>query len=387
MQMIVLLGAAVLLVRVGQALYVAGLCRSKNAAGMTLRLAADLCAGVLAFWAAGVAILFQRTSGVFGVEWGLLFGATPAKVEHFFYACVVLVATGAVTGTLAERSKFSAAWAAAVVMAALVVPVAARWAWGGWLARLGFRDVAGAAAVHLSAGAFAAVGAALVGPRTGKYNRDGSANMIPGHNLPLAGAGVLVMLAGWVPYVYGCALQGGQPSGVEPFNVLLAAAAAGAAAMALAQVRHGKPDVVLALTGVLGGLVSVTAAGGAVGTESAVIIGALAGLIVPTVAWRSTCSPTSTTRPPASRSTASAGCGGPSPPACSPPRISSPASSPWASRRWAPPRWSRWPRRCHWPSSRRCAPRSACASARPTSTTAWTWPSTTSAPTPTSSRP
>jgi Amt family ammonium transporter len=286
MHIIVLLGAAVLLVRVGQAMYATGLCRSKNAAGMTLRVVADLCAGVLAFWAVGAAVLAQRANGVFGVEWGSLLGSSPVTAEQFFFCCVVLVATGAVGGTLAERSKFSVSWAASVLLAGLVVPVAAKWAWGGWLARLGFQDVAGASAVHLSAGACAAIGATMVGPRTGKYNRDRSANMIPGHNIPLAAAGVLAMLAGWLPYVYGCAyIRGGvQGAAAEPMNVLLAAAAAGAASMLLAQLRHGKPDVVLALTGVLGGLVSVTAVGGSVGTESAVLIGAVAGVIVPTAA-------------------------------------------------------------------------------------------------------
>jgi Amt family ammonium transporter len=94
------------------------------------------------------------------------------------------------------------------------------------------------------------------------------------------------MLAGWLPYVYGCAwLRGGvHAPGAEAMNVLLAAAAAGAASMLLAQLRHGKPDVVLALTGVMGGLVSITAAGGAVGTGSAVVIGAVAGVVVPTAA-------------------------------------------------------------------------------------------------------
>jgi Amt family ammonium transporter len=286
MHTMVLLGVAVLLVRVGQALYATGLCRSKNAAGMALRLVADLCAAVLAFWAVGAAVLMQRANGVFGVEWGAMAGASPVSAEQFFAACVVLVATGSVAGALAERSKFAATWAASILLAGLVVPAAAKWGWGGWLARLGFHDIAGASAVHLSAGVCAAVGAALVGPRTGKYNRDGSANMIPGHNLPLAAAGVLAVLAGWVPYVYGCAVQRGRasPVGTEAMNVLLAAAAAGAASMLLSQVRHGKPDVVLALTGVLGGLVSITAAGGAVGTESAVLIGAVAGVVVPTAA-------------------------------------------------------------------------------------------------------
>lgn len=283
MQNMVLMGSALLLVRVGQLLYATGLCRSKNAAGTAVRLVADLCVATLAFWAVGAAILLQRSNSVFALDWRSAFGADAMNAELFFHAAVVLVATGAVGGTLAERSKFFPAWAASALLAGLIVPVAGRWVWGGWLDRLGMVDVAGASAVHLSAGVCAAVGAALVGPRTGKYNRDGSANMIPGHNLPLAVAGVLVMLVAWVPYVLGSAMAHGSASGSlrEPMNVLLASAAAGAASMTLAQLRYGKPDVVLSLIGVMGGLVSITAAGGTVGTTSAVFIGVVAGVIVP----------------------------------------------------------------------------------------------------------
>ena len=284
MQTIALLGTAVLLMRVGQVLYATGMCRSKNAAGTATRVVADLCVSVLLFWAVGAAVLGQRSNGVFGVDTKLLLGASGGTAETFFYAAVVLVATGAVGGTLAERSKFLPACAASALLAGLVVPVASNWAWGGWLARWGFRDVAGASSVHLAAGVCAAAGAALVGPRTGKYNRDGSANMIPGHNIPLAAAGVLAMLAAWVPYVLGCALLhgGAGDNFATPMNVLLAAAAGGAVSIGIAQVRYGKPDVVLSMGGVLAGLVSITAAGGTVGTGAAVLIGGVAGVLVPT---------------------------------------------------------------------------------------------------------
>jgi Amt family ammonium transporter len=283
MYTIVLLGAALLLMRVGQVLYATGVCRSKNAAGMAVRVVADFCVATLVFWAVGAAILLQTSNGFFAVNTHLLFGSSGVTGEMFFYACVVLVATGAVGGTLAERSRFLPVCAASALVAGLVVPTAGRWAWGGWLGAMGFRDVAGASAVHLAAGVCAAVGAAFVGPRTGKYNRDGSANMIPGHNLPLAVAGAMVMAVAWVPYVIGSAMVHGEPSAqlVEPMNVILSAAAAGAASLALAQLRYGKPDVMLALGGVMGGLVAITAAGGTVGTASAVLIGGVAGIIVP----------------------------------------------------------------------------------------------------------
>lgn len=283
MNTIVLLGAALLLMRVGQVMYAAGVCRSKNAAAMALRVVADFCVATLAFWAVGAAILLQASNGYFAVEPQVLLGAAGVGGHAFFYAGVILVATGAVGGALAERSRFLPVCAASALLAGLVVPAAGRWVWGGWLGRMGFVDVAGASAVHLAAGACAAVGAALVGPRNGKYNRDGSANMIPGHNIPLAAAGAMAVVVAWVPYVIGSAMVHGRISValVEPMNVILSAAAAGGAALLLAHVRYGKPDVMLALSGVMGGLVAISAAAGTVSSASAVLIGGIAGVLVP----------------------------------------------------------------------------------------------------------
>src|SRR3954471_17503125 len=121
---IVLLGAALLLMRVGQVLYATGLCRSKNAAGTAVRVLADACVAVLCFWAVGAAILLQRSNGVFGVDAGLLLGRHGISGETFFYASVVLVATGPVVGALAERSKFMVGLGASTLLAAFVVPIA-----------------------------------------------------------------------------------------------------------------------------------------------------------------------------------------------------------------------------------------------------------------------
>jgi Amt family ammonium transporter len=284
METFVFFGAGLLLVRAGQVLYAVGLCRSKNSAAAAVRGVADLCAAVLAFWAVGAAILFQDHNAFFAVKPGLLLGWSGMTGRQFFYAAVTLMASGVVGGTMGERSKFWPPLLASVLLASVLVPVAGKWAWGdGWLARLGFFDVAGASVVHVSAGACAAVGAVMLGARTGKYNRDGSANMIPGHNVPLAASGALVMLAAWFPYVIGSAvaqeLMGNTLEG--PMNVLLAAAAGGAAAIGVAHFRYGKPDVVLTLSGLLGGLVAISAAGGRVGSGAAVVIGAVAGVLVP----------------------------------------------------------------------------------------------------------
>ncbi|CAA9412801.1 MAG: Ammonium transporter [uncultured Phycisphaerae bacterium] len=286
-ELLIVLGAAALLVRVGQALYATGLGRSKNAAGAATRSLFDLCAAALAFWAVGAAILFQQHNPVFALKGSLVLGwrvAPDAAGVVFFHAAAVLIASGVLAGTLAERSRFFPAAAASVLLAGLVVPLAGNWAWAGWLRRLGFIDLAGASVIHLAAGAAAFVGAMLVGPRNGKYHRDGSASNIPGHNLPLAAAGAFVMLPGWVAYVLGFALVADGPLGVVALNVLLAAAAGGLAALLLGRFRYGKPDPALALLGFLGGLVAITAGAAHVRPPSAFLIGAVAGVLVPLAA-------------------------------------------------------------------------------------------------------
>jgi len=164
-----------------------------------------------------------------------------------------------------------------------VIPISAQWAWFGWLAHLGFIDVGGGAWLHWSGAMCAAVACVVVGPRTGKYHKDGSASTIPGHNIPLAGIGAIAMLAGWVPYLAGCLLilHDGASIGSAATSALLAGAAAGAAATLLAHYRYGKPDVIITLMGFFGGLVAISAGAGRVATPWAVLIGAVAGLIVP----------------------------------------------------------------------------------------------------------
>jgi Amt family ammonium transporter len=284
MDLLILLGAGALLVRVGQALYAMGLSRSKNAAGAATRGLFDACAAVLAFWLIGAALLFQQRNGVLGIRPTLLLGwDIPVKSAGsvFFHATAVLIAAGALAGTLCERSRFFPAAVASIVLAALVVPVVGKWVWTGWLRDLGFVDLAGSSAIHLTGGVCAAVGAFLVGPRNGKYHRDGSASTIPGHNVPLAAAGTLILFAGWIPYVAGFALVNRVPLGTAALDVLLAAAAGGAAAVLLGYFRYGKPDVTLALIGFLGALVAISAGAGRVGAPSAVAIGAVAGVFVP----------------------------------------------------------------------------------------------------------
>jgi Amt family ammonium transporter len=283
MDVMIGLGAACLLIRLGLVLYRAGLLRAKNAAGAVLRVFTDLCVSTLAMWAVGAAILLQSNNAVFGVNSKLIALYSGGTGGLFFLVTVVLIGTGIVGGAVAERARFFPACAASILMAALVIPVGANWAWSGWLARHGLIDVAGGAWLHLSAAICAATGAVVVGPRTGKYHHDGSASMIPGHNLPLAGVGVAAMLAGWAPYLVGCVLYTHNESsaGAAATGALLAGAAGGMAGLLFGHYRYGKPDVILTLFGLLGGLVSVAAGAGRLSAPASVVVGIVAGVLVP----------------------------------------------------------------------------------------------------------
>jgi ammonia channel protein AmtB len=123
-----------------------------------------------------------------------------AGAAEFVQLVLVIVATAPLVGAVAERSRFFPSLLAPALLAGVIVPLAGRWAWpGGWLHRLGFVDYAGASVIHVTGGLCAAVGAIVIGARTGKYNRDGSSNFIPGHSAPMASVGVMLMLAGWTP--------------------------------------------------------------------------------------------------------------------------------------------------------------------------------------------
>src|SRR6185312_2716041 len=157
------------------------------------------------------------------------------------------------------------------------------WAWGGWLRQRGFVDIGGASVLHVVGGISALVGAIAVGARTGKYNRDGSTNFIPGHNMQAASVGVLLIAAAWVPYIAGASMLHGGLSARLGLNVILAASAGAVVALAIGRARFGKADVTFTFAGLLGGLVAMTAGAGAVSTLAAVCTGAIAGFLVPTV--------------------------------------------------------------------------------------------------------
>jgi len=284
MEVLIALGAGCLLIRLGVAFYGIGMIRAKNAAGAVLRTICDLCVAVLAFWLIGAAILTQTHNTYFAFNREMIAFAGGGTAGLFFLTSVVLVGTAIAGGALAERSKFFPLCAASFLLSAIVIPIGANWAWTGWLARRGFVDVGGATWLHLSGAICGLVGAIFVGARSGKYHHDGSASMIPGHNVPLAGFGVLTMLVGWGPYLAGClvvALDRPVFLGAAATGVILAAAGGGLAAILLGHYRYGKPDVIITLLGLLGAMVAISAGAGHLSAAWCVFVGAVAGLLVP----------------------------------------------------------------------------------------------------------
>jgi Amt family ammonium transporter len=277
--LITLFAASALLIRVGQGLYSSGLSRSKNVASAWMRIMVDLCVSSLAFWAVGAAVLA-------GFEVSMLFGGAGGTEDRaavqFVPLTIFLLGTAIVPCATAERMRLFPLIVVSAILGGVIMPLVGQWAWFGWLARMEFVDAGGATVVHLSGAICAAVAAVFVGPRTGKYNRDGSSNMIPGHSIALTAAGVLVMFVGWMPYAYATGgLHGSAPPAATALNVLFAAAAGGVVSLIFCQIRYGKPDVLLFFSGLLGALVASTAGASLVSSRIAVIIGAIAGLLVP----------------------------------------------------------------------------------------------------------
>jgi Amt family ammonium transporter len=281
MESLTSLGVAALLVRVGLALYIAGLSRSKNSVSATVRVICDFCVAALAFCVIGAAFFWQTSTPFLGLQPRFLLGGNPDSAGLFFQTTAMLTATAVVTGALAERARLLPVIAASALLAGIILPVTGNWIWYGWLRYLGFVDIAGAAALQVPAAVCAAVGAFVLGPRAGKYHRDGSTSVIPGHSVPLAAGGMFLMLVGWIGYVVGSAVLRQESLDGVAAEVFFAAAAAGGAALAYSHVRYGKIDMLLVMAGIVGGLAAISAGAGAVGVRAALLVGAGAGVLVP----------------------------------------------------------------------------------------------------------
>ena len=283
--------AAVLVffMQAGFGLVEAGLVRAKNAGNILMKNLMDFSFASLAFFAVGYAVMWGQGNSFFGTEGWFLIGVespvegVPLYAFWLFQAAFAGAAATIVAGGVAERMKFSAYLLYAVVISALVYPIVGHWVWGGgWLAELGFYDFAGSTVVHGVGGAAALVGSIMLGPRIGKFDKNGRPKVISGHSMPLAALGVFILWLGWFGFNAGSTLGLGDPYIVSliVINTSVAAAAGAIVAMIVAWIKFGKPDVSIAFNGVLAGLVGITAPCAAVTPLAAIAIGAIAGVVV-----------------------------------------------------------------------------------------------------------
>jgi Amt family ammonium transporter len=290
---ILLAAVLVFFMQAGFAMVETGFTRAKNAVNIGMKNLMDYCVGTLAFWAVGFGFMFGADRfGLFGGSGFFLSGANPVTAEGlrtfaFWMFQVVFAATAAtiVSGAMAERTRFVAYLIYSFVISLFIYPISGHWIWGGgWLANLGFMDFAGSTVVHSLGGWCALIGAALLGPRVGKYvRRDGqiSVKAIQGHNLPLATLGVLILWFGWFGFNAGSTVSGTDLSiAFIAVNTNLAAAAGAIGAMFLSWIRSKKPEIGMSLNGALAGLVGITAGCANVSPGSAILIGLIAGVIV-----------------------------------------------------------------------------------------------------------
>jgi len=284
--------ALVFFMQAGFALVEAGFTRAKNAVNIMMKNLMDFSVGSLAFWAIGFGLMFGvSNSGWLGTSGFFLSDFSPDGdpwVLAFWMFQVVFAATAAtiVSGAMAERTKFIGYLIYSVCISALIYPIFGSWAWGslfhgnGWLEGLGFIDFAGSTVVHSVGGWAALAGTIVLGPRLGKYTKDGGIKPILGHNIPLAALGVFILWLGWFGFNPGSTTAASKDIAMIFVNTNLAAAAGAVLAMITSWIKFGKPDVGMSLNGALAGLVAITAGCANVSPTSSIIIGAIAGVIV-----------------------------------------------------------------------------------------------------------
>jgi Amt family ammonium transporter len=284
--------AAVLVffMQAGFALLETGFTRSKNAVNIIMKNVMDVAAGSLVFFAIGFGLMFGTSIGGWVGSDGFFLaglGEDPWTYAFFlFQAVFAATAATIVSGAVAERTKFTGYLLFSILITGLIYPVFGSWAWGslfngsGWLEKLGFIDFAGSTVVHSVGGWAALAGALVVGPRVGKYDKNGKPRHIPGHSLPQAALGVFILWFGWFGFNAGSTTTGNTDIALIAINTFLAAGAGATASMMLTWLRNGKPGAPMTLNGVLAGLVGITAGCANLSPGFAIVTGAIAGVLV-----------------------------------------------------------------------------------------------------------
>lgn len=270
-----------------------GLTRAKNTNNIMMKNLMDFCVGSLAYWVIGFGLMFGAgngfvgTSGFFLIEKtkdtfaSLSWTGVPLCAKFMFQLVFAATAATIVSGAMAERTKFTSYLIYSAVISAFVYPIVGHWIWGGgWLAQLGMWDFAGSTVVHSTGAWMALIGATFLGPRIGKYRKDGRSMAIPGHNLPMAALGVFILWLGWFGFNPGSTMAANASIAHIATTTNLAAAIGAITAMLTAWALFRKPDVSMTLNGALAGLVAITAPCAFVSPSSSVVIGGIAGVIV-----------------------------------------------------------------------------------------------------------
>lgn len=280
-----LIGAAlVFFMQAGFAMVETGFTRAKNAANIIMKNLMDFCIGTVMFMVLGFGLMMGEDAlfGLIGLPNLDLFTNFNNFPWHNFVFNMVFCATAAtiVSGAMAERTKFISYCIYSGIISLIVYPIEAHWVWGGgWLSQLGFLDFAGSAAIHTVGGVSALIGAIILGPRIGKYGKNGKVNAIPGHSLTLGALGVFILWFGWYGF-NGAAADNADHLGQIFLTTTIAPAVATCATMIFTWIKNGKPDVSMSLNGALAGLVAITAPCADVDALGAAIIGLVAGILV-----------------------------------------------------------------------------------------------------------
>lgn len=289
-----LIGAALVFwMQAGFAMVEAGFTRAKNTGNIIMKNLMDFCIGTVVFILIGFSLLLgEDLVGLIGKPGFDIFTSYADFNWSNFVFNLVFCATTAtiVSGAMAERTKFLSYCIYSAVISALIYPIEAHWIWGGgWLSQLGFHDFAGSCAIHMVGGISALIGAALLGPRIGKYTKDESGKIIkvnafPGHNITIGALGVFILWLGWYGF-NGAAATSVEQLGSIFVTTTIAPAIATVVCMIFTWIKYGKPDVSMCLNASLAGLVAITAGCDITDAFGAIVIGAVSGVLVVFGVW------------------------------------------------------------------------------------------------------